>query len=437
MGSKNKMAINYSNEGLNELLLQFQKAIIEGKYTERIPYNDWRKIKKMSFAVIEYESPFVWIKERLTNMSGIAEYMPVLSYKSYDNGFGRFFYDIYVKEQRNMDCKTVSVKLNEDSPTGTAYWTYDESLNLTNTHLYDNTSLTVSGVAIAEGTVCINDCGGWDTVATTSNTSSLEKRIINLENNMKNNENEENVKMKGFNFDFGPVNSNNIRMSMYGLAVKNASGTWVSFDPNTTSIMDVDIFNFDGAKFMWRMPVALSAVQVGDVVIHARKPMFVTSINPVSLTAVDPVDGEIKEIMLTKSPFGFNFVTKVVNLMGGFMNAPASAENPFGNMWMMMAAMNDETKDMDPMMLMLMMSASGGIGLNGINPMMLYAMMGDKKSDDKSEMFKWMIMSQMLTGSFAGLTPATEHKCSCGGNCHKSSTDNNKPAVDNEHSDNT
>ena len=404
MGSKNKMAINYSNEGLNDLLLQFQNAVSEGKYTERIPYTDWRKIKKMSFAVIEYESPFVWIKERIVNECGDDEWVAVLSYKSYDNGFGRFFYDIYVKERQNMECKTVSVKLNEDSPTGKAYWTYDESLSLTNTHLYDNPSLTVSGDAIIDGRVYVNDCGGWDSVATTSNISSLEKRITDLENNM-NKDNKENEKMKGFNFDFGPVNPNTIRMSMYGLAVKNTNGTWVSYDVNNMSIMDVDIFNFDGAKFLYKMPVALSEVQFGDVVIHARKPMFVTQVTPYTLFAVDPVEGEVKEIMPTKSPFGFNFVTKVVNFMDGMLGGTTpSAQNPFGNMWMLMM-MGEDNKEFDPMVLVMMMS-QGNMG--GMNPMMLAMLMGSPSSGKDTNMRDMLMLSMMMSNQ------NQNHVCQCG-----------------------
>lgn len=35
---------------------------------------------------------------------------------------------------------------------------------------------------------------------------------------------------KIFNFDFGPIKSDNVRMSMYGLAVKNRSGNYVAWE---------------------------------------------------------------------------------------------------------------------------------------------------------------------------------------------------------------
>ena len=86
----------------------------------------------------------------------------------------------------------------------------------------------------------------------------------------------------------------------------------------------LDIFNFDGAKYLYKMPVAMKDIKAGDCVIHARKPMFVTRVAENSLFAVDPVDGENKEIMLAKSPFGFNFCTKVVNLFENFVKRYSS-----------------------------------------------------------------------------------------------------------------
>ena len=46
---------------------------------------------------------------------------------------------------------------------------------------------------------------------------------------------------KIFNFDFGPVKGDNIRMSMYGLAVKNRDGNYVAWDKVNENIMNVDI----------------------------------------------------------------------------------------------------------------------------------------------------------------------------------------------------
>lgn len=191
-------------------------------------------------------------------------------------------------------------------------------------------------------------------------------------------ENEKEKKeMKGINFDFGPCNGNVVRMSMYGMAVKNFNDTFVAYDPNTDTIMDVDVFNFNGEKFFYKMPVPIKDIAKGDIVIHNRRPCFVLDFGPndKSLYVVDPIDGEKKEIMLTHSPFGFNFATKVISLMDMCgQGMTATEDNPFGNMWMF--AMADG--DMNDMLPLMMIANNGG----NMNPMMMYFMMGSENKDN-------------------------------------------------------
>ena len=97
--------------------------------------------------------------------------------------------------------------------------------------------------------------------------------------------------------------------------------------------------------------------------------------------------GEKKTIMPTRSPFGFNFITKVVSLADGMFGGTPSAENPFGNMWMF-AMMDDKSsmKDMLPMMMLMNRNASGTM-----DPMMLYFMMKDGNGDTDS-MLPFLLM---------------------------------------------
>lgn len=227
-------------------------------------------------------------------------------------------------------------------------------------------------------------------------TDEMKEIMLNIE------EKKENGNMNNIvNFDFGPCTGNdNIRMSIYGIAVKNANGTFVSYDATNAAIMDVEIFNFDGAKFLYKMPVAIKDVAVGDVVIHARKPMFVTEVLAASksLKVVDPINGEIKEIMLTRSPFGFDFATKIVNFLGNMGNATsANADNPFGNLWMLMLA--DDVANSDNLLPLMLMSQSGKM-----DPMMMFALMGNK---DSNNLLPFLMMANMNKNS----------GCTCGGNC--------------------
>lgn len=195
---------------------------------------------------------------------------------------------------------------------------------------------------------------------------------------IKENENMDNL-IKGF--EFGPCTNNNVKMSLYGLAVQNAAGSWVSYDAKTKTVIDVDILNFDGGKYMYKMPVALKDVAIGDVVIHNRKPVFVTAVASEGdgrISAVDPAAGEEKIILLTRSPFGFDFVTKVVNLFEGFA-AGASQDSPFGNI-LPFILMNDSDNSND--LLPLLFMANGG-KVDMSNPMMLYFLAkGNNGSND-------------------------------------------------------
>ena len=208
-------------------------------------------------------------------------------------------------------------------------------------------------------------------------------KVLNEQNTFNNNVDDKkgNKKMKAFNFDFGPCTTDNIRMSMYGLAVKNANGTWVSYNPESKEIIDVDIFNFDGGKFLYKMPVAIKDVKVGDIVIHNRKAMFVIDVSETGMTAIDPQAGEEKKILLTKSPFGFNFATKVVSLFNMTSDAP-TPDAPFGNMLpFLMMSENSGEFDMNTMLMLSMMGGQGGMDFSK-NPMMMYFLMKDSKNAD-------------------------------------------------------
>ena len=219
-------------------------------------------------------------------------------------------------------------------------------------------------------------------------TDDLCKNCKNYEK--KDNEEKEN-KMKGFNFDFGKITNDSIRMSMYGMAVKNTSGVWTAYDKSTGDLMDVDVFNFDGSNFLFKMPVAIKDIAVGDVIIHARKPMFVVSKTEAGdLVAIDPVAGEKKTIMPTRSPFGFNFCTKIISLFDNLMGQTPTSENPFGNLWMLM--LMDGKSDMKDMLVPMMLMNQANGSTNAFNPMMLMLM---NDGDMKDIALPLMLMNQV------------------------------------------
>jgi hypothetical protein len=249
------------------------------------------------------------------------------------------------------------------------------------------------------------------TQSTSSNCYPVKNFKLNVgdipcSDNRKEKENMDTNKM--FNFDFGPVDSH-IRMSPYGLAIRNAEGKYVSFDKETSSMMDVEIFNFEAQSFLFKMPVPVNQIAPGDIVVHMRKPMFVCSVNANTVFAVDIYNAEAKNIMPVKSPFGFNFVTKVVSLVD---MTSANADNPFGNILpFLMMGEGKSFKDIMPFVM-----ATNPAMMQ--NPMMMYALMGDG-GFDKDMLLPMMFamnpnfMNPMAPVAPVMAAPATEHVCHC------------------------
>lgn len=419
----------YSQSEFDTLLSQFRSAIDSGEYTEKIPYETWRKLKKLTGPiVIEYESPFVRIKSHFICIDGTKTQDIVYSAKTYDWGFGRFFYDYVVKGKHRMITNTVTGSTASALDTKAAYmddiactscdsnWycDLDTSKAVGNYGYSDSTTNTVkiNGEPLSSNTIELNIPsldrlgyyqydGTWDSVASRNEVNErFDKLEAELQKKVDKAEKTECVKendtmMKGINFDFGPCGST-VRMSMYGMAIQNISGEWVSYNPDSREIINVDVFNMaDGGKYMYKMPVAIADVKEGDIVIHNRVPMFVTAINENGTFEVTDVRaGETKNIIPTRNMFGFNFMTKVVSMFGAFANAP-TADQPFGNMLPFL--MMGENNDIDPMMMFMMMNQGGNNG--AMNAMMLHFMTKDNKDIDPAMM--WMVMSMM-----SGATPA-------------------------------
>ena len=183
------------------------------------------------------------------------------------------------------------------------------------------------------------------------------------------------------NFEFGPVKNDTVRLSPYGLAVKNLDDSWVSYDGASDSIIDVDVFNFEGKNLIYKIPAAPHTVRAGDMIVHQGKGMYVVADvceGDTCVSVIDPRAGESKEILFTKSPFNFTFVTKLVSLLD-MSGINANTDNPFGNLWPL-ALMSDKDCDAATMMAMMMMMNSEGCNFDMSNPMMMYALMsGDNK----------------------------------------------------------
>ena len=407
----NTLVKQYTSSEFRALLSKFQDAIDKHEYTEKIPYDTWRKLMKLTTPVtIEYIVPFVKILTSPVKTSNGKEIPNILySTKTYDWGFGRFFYDYFVKEKEQMANSNIisnitgdNIKMNLND--GNLYIKYDDVPGWTELGTATNATISTAdavwGYGYSDRTTTSDRTTGYPSnIGTISNITTLDDRVNWLENEIQKKvdktEKNECVKendtmMKGINFDFGPC-GNTVRLSMYGMAIQNISGEWVSYNPDSREIINVDVFNMaDGGKYMYKMPVAIADVKEGDIVIHNRVPMFVTAINENGTFEVTDVRaGETKNIIPTRNMFGFNFMTKVVSLFGAFTDAP-TADQPFGNMLPFL--MMGDNKDIDPMMMFFMMN-QGGTNVMA-NPMMMYFMMKDNKDFDPMMMFFMMNQAQ-------------------------------------------
>lgn len=357
----------------NILKKQFSKATDEKLYY-RIPYDHWKVLKENILPIDKISVEF-WIsldkdpiivkicKIKNKNLTVLEKY------SSDDGSLGQFLYERYFpKEEVFMPSNDTTTAIN--------------SSNLGSGSIQSNYgSLTYSDRT--DGNVS-NSINGYSNISLSYDGYAMQSKISELEKDLKKTVNTETTqkgkedKMTGLNFDFGPCTGDNIRMSMYGLAVKNASGTWVSYNKDSRQIIDVDILNFDGSRFMFKMPVAIKDIQIGDIVVHNRVPMFITEIDDCGkLFAVDVRAGEEKCIIPTRNMFGFDFVTKIVSLFDAIGGAP-SPDQPFGNMLPLLIAGSDNASNIDPLMVMMM--TQGVQGVDASNPWMLYALMKDNEN---------------------------------------------------------
>lgn len=425
-----------SSEELDSLLSRFNNLVREKTYN-KMAYNDWRTLSAWSKSpsttvYFEYDD-----ETQEVSLYTESTHLTPLIFNIEDVSFGAFLYIQHLKHKHtanildkkednksmnltacgisyptkvNTTVDTAKIAANATSVEGATTY-YDLSVSSSYGHdmgYSGTTSDCITNTIKASDCIYSLDGDSNSLKIKVNNIDKLEDRVEKLEKTVKkqNEPNKEDKKMKGFNFDFGPVNGDKVRMSIYGIAVKNNAGTYVSFNPQSQEIIDVDILNFDGEQFLYKMPVAISAIRTGDVVIHSRKPMFVEVVNATDITVVDVFEGERKNIMPTKSPFGFNFMTKVVSIMD-MMNGGStpSAENPFGNILPFLMLNQKGENDFNPMMLMLVMNQQGTA--NNMN-MMLPLLMTQKDGQmDANMMFMMMAMNGgMGTMMNGALTPS-------------------------------
>lgn len=195
---------------------------------------------------------------------------------------------------------------------------------------------------------------------------------------------------KILNIDFGKVpHTAELKPSIYGVAVLGFDNRYRAYDKINDKVMDVTGMTFD-TDMLFKIPVAVSQVRVGDVIINASNYVTVTNVHPDgTFTVVDPKASEQKIAIPAKNMFGFDFVTKI---MYPFENmVQPSDDNPFGlNPMTMMMLSDGADMDMSTILALSMMNGNGSmIDQNMLVPLML---MGNGKSGNKDGLILAMAM---------------------------------------------
>lgn len=306
------------------------------------PYSIWRKVKT---AVFDDNSNF------LIKISSFSKTVLVENNKnervytgfSTDCRLGEFIYD----------------KLIERSCTNTPTLTWTPTNELGTLHLdnYYNSNISVS-----------------------NNIDSLQEEVNRIKEGLNKNYSKDNKEKKMnndfINFDFGPADENQFAISPYGIATYSPiANTWLVYNKETNEVIDAKIFHFDLKGFFYKIPTPISNISVGNIILHMGTPMFVKSVNTDNtITAVNYDESSVTTILPMKSPFGFNFVTKIISLMN-IDNIHANKDNPFGSM-LPFLMMKDSS--IDPMMFFLMNQNNP----LGDNPLLMYMLLDKDKNKD-------------------------------------------------------
>ena len=370
-------------------------------YEQRIPYSSWKLLKKVSnwegLIFVEYTD------KELNFSNGIETVILVDDYERFP--FIDFFYNAYKYKWKREKTDAVDDLIKTAEVDLTLNQAIDKVIKSSRTLLSsDNTSGTISSSYLNDHQIyntCTNTDNwpslsnyGLSTTVTMDDLSQLTDRLNIIETKINSNERKEPNIMNMFsalNLDFGPVASNVIRISPFGLAIKTANREWHTYDAANQKIVDVSDFSFSlgDTPILYKMPVAPAAVAVGDLILHNGIPVYVIDFENAAnkaagIIVIDTDSNERKTILPVCNVFNFNFITKVVSLFNFGTGANSlfgtpSAEQPFGNIL--------------PMMMMSEMFGK------------------DSKSGDKTDIFTMMMMSQMFSSGanpfanmFSGLT---------------------------------
>ena len=205
----------YAGIELDRWLTQFSTAVQKKEYS-RISYDIWRKLHKMCQNEFEVR---IGIKEKdhfhimfIPKEGGKANAIIFTE----ENSFAMFLAEeIFAADMKELRSKVMAISYTTNTANG-------------NVILNDGTTYSVSTNSYPYSNIVTDASFNINTI-----NDEIEKINKTLNDLMKENKTEmATTPTNMFNFDFGPVNGTGIRMSMYGYAIPNEAGKYVSYEPN-------------------------------------------------------------------------------------------------------------------------------------------------------------------------------------------------------------
>lgn len=195
-----------------------------------------------------------------------------------------------------------------------------------------------------------------------------------------------------FGNSFGKINSNQFKISINGLTVRNKEGKYVTFNPETRELIEVTTGFFDDMNdLLFLMPTM--ELEIGDIILHQGKPYYITSTREGNIKGIDFEDA-VESVLIPKTNvFGMKYYTKVFNCLGtNNILGSDLASNPM----MAYALMGGKDFDLSKLMMFQALSGQGnGIADFSENPIMLMALMSNEKGGELSDFAKMQVLSQL------------------------------------------
>ena len=288
---------------------------------------------------------------------------------------------LFISEFMNMAHTTF---VNTNCCTSNSNSTSNATINTATTTPISGVIGNYPSCGASYGTISMDVVSNWQLDELRDEVNSLKKDISNRQKDKGENKMFENLTK---NLKCG--RAQDVRLSIYGPAFKGEDGNWYSVDIDG-QMTDVSDLLFDMDSYCFMMPVAKNSIKVGDFILHNNHWLMVIEYeNGCIMNAVDIFNKQFVMPTVTKSPFGFEFYTKLVQLLD-FSKMPVSADNPFGMMPMMLMMNNKNDKDMLPM-LMMMSAQNGNFNFDMSNPLMMYFLM----KDENNSLLPFLMMGQM------------------------------------------